>query len=94
MKALIYGRPGCSFCDKAKILCRLKGIDFDYKVVGTDIEKDKLEEMIGHTVNSIPQIFITTEGFSEYVGGFNELKAKLDAPLNESASTNGGVLNG
>lgn len=94
MKALIYGRPGCAFCDKAKTLCSIKGIDYDYKVVGTDIQKEQLEEMVGHSISSIPQIFLVSEGFSEYVGGFNDLKAKLDAPVNESTATDGGVLNG
>jgi len=78
MKALIYGRPNCSYCEKAKALCKLKGIDIDYKVVGKDIQREQLEEMVGGIVSSVPQIFLISEGFSEYVGGYNALEAKLN----------------
>ena len=78
MKALIYGRPGCSYCEKAKTLCTLKGIAYDYKIIGEDIQRDKLEEMVGDTVSSVPQIFLISEGFSEYVGGYTALEVKLN----------------
>lgn len=78
MKALIYGRPGCTFCEKAKVLCKMKGIEFDYKVVGDDIQKEKLEEMVGAPISSVPQIFVIAEGFTEYVGGYTQLDARLN----------------
>lgn len=78
MKALIYGRPGCHFCEKAKDLCKLKGIEFDYKVVGDDIQKEQLEEMVGGRLSSVPQIFLTAEGMSEYIGGYTSLEARLN----------------
>ncbi|MNP32105.1 Glutaredoxin-1 [compost metagenome] len=78
MKALIYGRPGCHYCEKAKSLCKLKGIPFDYKIVGDDIQKEQLEEMVGTKVSSVPQIFLTAEGLSEYVGGYTSLEARLN----------------
>lgn len=77
MKALIYGRPGCTFCDKAKQLCQMQGIPFDYKIVGDDIQKEQLEEMVGTKVSSVPQIFLTYGGHSEYVGGYTQLDARL-----------------
>lgn len=78
MKALIYGRPACGFCEKAKNLCTLKGIPFDYKIVGDDIQKEQLEEMVGTKVSSVPQIFLTAEGMSEYIGGYTQLEARLN----------------
>lgn len=78
MKALIYGRPNCSYCEKAKALCKLKGIAYDYKIVGDDIQREQLEEMVGGTVSSVPQIFLISEGFSEYVGGYTALEGKLN----------------
>ena len=78
MKALIYGRPGCTFCEKAKVLCKMKGIDFDYKLVGDDIQKEQLEEMVGTKISSVPQIFLTAEGMSEYIGGYTQLEARLN----------------
>lgn len=78
MKALIYGRPGCHYCEKAKTLCKIKGIPFDYKVVGDDIQKEQLEEMVGTPISSVPQIFLTAEGLSEYIGGYTSLEARLN----------------
>lgn len=77
MRVTIYGKPGCSQCDQAKTLCSAKGIGYDYKVLGTDIQKEQLEEMVGHSIRSVPQIFITQDGFSEYVGGFKDLKERV-----------------
>lgn len=78
MKATIYGRPGCTFCVQAKALAANHGIEVDYKLVGEDILKEKLEEMIGHEIRSVPQIFISSDGFSEYVGGYQEFKKRLE----------------
>lgn len=78
MKATIYGRPGCTFCVQAKALAANHGIEVDYKLVGEDILKEKLEEMIGHEIRSVPQIFIDSDGFSEYVGGYQEFKKRLE----------------
>lgn len=77
MKVEIYGRPGCAFCDLAKELCERTGVAYDYKIVGESVSREQLEEMVGSPVRSVPQIFVTTNGFSEYVGGFNELKGRL-----------------
>lgn len=78
MRVVIYGKPGCVNCDKAKILCTTKGVDFDYKVVGSDVQTEQLEEMVGGPVRSVPQIFIMQgDGFAEYVGGFDQLREKL-----------------
>jgi len=77
MKATIYGKDGCTNCVKAVNLCKLKGIEVDYKVVGSDITKEQLEESIGRSIRTVPQIFLTSDGFSEYVGGYQELVAKL-----------------
>lgn len=77
MKAIIYGRPGCGFCNRAKELCQKKGIPFEYFIVGEDIQKEKLEEMVGNSIRSVPQIFLVSDGMTEYVGGFGELEARI-----------------
>lgn len=95
MKALIYGRPGCHFCEKAKDLCKLKGIEFDYKVVGDDIQKEQLEEMVGSRVSSVPQIFLTHGGHSEYIGGYSQLDARFAFEGTEVAEQfRGGIIGG
>lgn len=78
MKVIIYGRPGCSYCERAKDLCEQKKVNYDYEIVGVDITKEALIEKIGKPVTSIPQIFIMSGGFAEYVeGGFEGLRKKL-----------------
>lgn len=43
--------------------------------------------MVGRPISSVPQIFITCEGLTSYVGGFTDLKKKL-----ESQGTGEGVI--
>lgn len=78
MEVVIYGKPGCGYCVKAKSLCEAKGITYQYKQVGSDISKELLEEMVGKPIKTVPQIFIHEDGFYTYVGGFTELKEKLN----------------
>lgn len=78
MKVTIYGRPNCTFCVQAKQLAETNGMSVEYKTVGEDILKEDLEKMIGHSIRSVPQIFVTADGFSEYVGGYQEFKSRLE----------------
>lgn len=77
MNILIYGRPGCTFCERAKDLCQKKGIPFTYQVVGEDITKEGLLEMVGQPVKTIPQIFKVSDGLTEYIGGYDELSRSI-----------------
>lgn len=77
MNVIIYGKPGCGYCVKAKSLCEAKGINYQYKQVGSDITKEQLVEMVGKEVRTVPQIFIQEDGFFNYVGGYDQLKEKL-----------------
>lgn len=67
-KVEIYTRPGCGYCQHAKVLLRNKNIAFvEYDVYR---EKEKLAEMQIRTPNrTFPQIFIDNRG----IGGFEEL---------------------
>lgn len=76
MKVLIYGKPGCRFCEESKILCFENYIEFKYEQLGSDYKREKLEEMVPG-FETFPQIFIMEDGFAEHVGGFEELKKRL-----------------
>ena len=69
----IYSKTTCSFCDKAKELLDIKGLKYKEKIVGTDITKQSLLELVP-TAKTVPQIFNN----SEYIGGFSELKKWLE----------------
>ena len=79
MKAVIYGKPICGFCNKAEKLCKNNNIEYDYKIVGEDedITIDELIELVGKPIKTVPQIFLFHGDEREYIGGFTELKEKL-----------------
>ena len=72
MKAIVWSKYHCSYCDQAKALLRSKGIIFEEKKIGDGYTKEELLEAVP-TAKSVPQIFLD----GELVGGFTELKKKL-----------------
>lgn len=65
---LIYGKPQCPFCEKAKALCEMRGFDYEYRSMGTDFTREELLETFP-TARSVPQIVIN----GTKIGGYNEL---------------------
>ena len=72
MKAVIWSRYHCPYCDQAKALLTSKGIQFEEKKIGDGYTKEELLEAVP-TARSVPQIFLD----GELVGGFTELRTKL-----------------
>ena len=72
MKAILWSKYDCPYCDQAKALLKNKGIEFEEKKIGDGYTKEDLLEAVP-TARTVPQIFL--EG--ELVGGFNELRKKL-----------------
>lgn len=60
MKVVIYGKPNCSWCDRAKSLVKgVEGIESEYiDIVEAGIDGVKLSEICGEPVRTVPQIFI------------------------------------
>ena len=78
---LIYGKPMCPFCDKAKALCEQRGFDYEYKTLGTDYSKEELLENFPGA-RTVPQIVVN--GLK--VGGFDGFTKYLE----ETGFTNSG----
>lgn len=74
MKAVIWSKYHCSYCDQAKQLLKMKGIEFEERKIGDGWTKEELLEAVP-TARTVPQIFLD----EEYVGGFTELKERLVA---------------
>ena len=74
MKATVWSKDMCGYCEMAKQLLELRGIEFEERKIGKDWTKEQLLEAVP-TAKSVPQIFID----EEYVGGFTELKKQLGA---------------
>ena len=72
MKAIIWSRHHCPFCDQAKALLTQKGIVFEEKKVGEGYSREDLLEAVP-AARTVPQIFLD----GELVGGFTELKQRL-----------------
>jgi glutaredoxin len=72
MKAIIWSKYQCPYCDQAKALLTSKGIAFEEKKIGDGYTKEDLLEAIP-TARAVPQIFLD----EELIGGFNELKNHL-----------------
>ena len=72
MKALIWSKYHCPYCDQAKALLTSKGIVFEEKKIGDGYTKEELLEAVPNA-RTVPQIFLD----GELVGGFTELKQKL-----------------
>ena len=73
MKAIVWSKYQCTFCDQAKALLESKGIPFEERKIGDGFTKEELLEAVP-TARAVPQIFLD----DEYIGGFNELRKKLN----------------
>jgi glutaredoxin len=72
MKAIVWSKYHCPYCDQAKALLTQKGISFEERKIGDGYTREELLEAVP-TARTVPQIFLD----GELIGGFNELKTKL-----------------
>ena len=72
MKAIVWSKDQCPYCDQAKNVLKMKGIEFEERNVSKDWTREQLLEAVP-TARSVPQIFLD----EEYVGGFQELRQRL-----------------
>jgi len=79
-RSLVYSKKNCPFCAMAMEELKLRGIPFD-KIDLEEIGKTAAE-VTGRKVNTVPQIYI--EG--QYVGGYEELMAFLNKPVESGNS--------
>jgi glutaredoxin 3 len=72
MKAIVWSKYHCPYCDQAKALLTQKGIQFEERKIGDGYTREELLEAVPNA-RTVPQIFIN----EELIGGFTELKAHL-----------------
>ena len=72
MKAIIWSKYHCPFCDQAKQLLTAKGYEIEERKIGDGYTREELFEQVPNA-RSVPQIFIE----EAHVGGLNELKEYL-----------------
>ena len=69
MKAIVWSKNMCPFCDQAKNLLKLKGIEYEERNITKDWTKEQLLEAVP-TARTVPQVFLD----DKLIGGFVELK--------------------
>tara|TARA_B100001175_G_C19068322_1_gene430058 strand:+ start:235 stop:492 length:258 start_codon:yes stop_codon:yes gene_type:complete len=67
---IVYSKPHCPYCDKAKYLLKSLGLQYEEKIVTKDLSVEELYKVLGKQVRTIPQIVIE----DNHIGGYNELK--------------------
>jgi glutaredoxin len=72
MKAIVWSKDQCPYCDQAKNLLKMKGIEFEERNVSHDWTREQLLEAVPNA-RTVPQIFLD----EQLVGGFNELRQRL-----------------
>ena len=73
MATVIWSKTNCPYCDQAKALLKMKGIEYEERLIGV---KWTVEDLLKEVPNAktVPQIFL--EG--KLVGGFTELKKHFE----------------
>ena len=72
MKATIWSKYHCPYCDQAKALLKNRGIPFEEKKIGDGYTKEELLEAVPNA-RTVPQVFLD----DKLIGGFQELNEHL-----------------
>ena len=72
MKAIVWSKDQCPFCDQAKNLLKLKGIEYEERNINRDWTREQLLEAVPGA-RTVPQIFLD----GKLVGGFTDLRQHL-----------------
>ena len=72
MKAIVWSKYHCPYCDQAKALLTHKGIAFEERKIGDGYTREDLLQAVP-TARTVPQIFID----DVLIGGFTELRDHL-----------------
>lgn len=72
MKAVVWSKYHCPYCDQAKALLKSKNIEFEEKKIGDGYTREELLEAVPNA-RTVPQIFLD----GKLIGGFNELQSYI-----------------
>lgn len=70
MKAIVWTKQNCPYCENAKVLLNQKGIEFEVREVTAGLwTKEQLLEAVP-SAKTVPQVFLD----NQLIGGFTELR--------------------
>lgn len=81
MKAIVWSKYNCPYCDQAKALLKQKGIAFEERKIGDGWTKEELMEAVP-TARTVPQIFLD----DKLIGGFTELRKYIQDTMEPQSS--------
>lgn len=70
---IIWGKPQCPFCERAKTLLDSRGIAYEYKQLGVDFEREDILAEFPQA-RTFPQIVIN----GQKIGGYDQLGSYLE----------------
>ena len=73
MKAVVWSKYNCPYCDQAKALLTQRGIEFEERKIGDGYTKEELLEAVPNA-RTVPQIFLN----DQLIGGFTELQKYIE----------------
>lgn len=72
MKAVVWSKYHCPYCDQTRALLTQHGIEFEERKIGDGYTKEDLLQAVP-TARTVPQIFLD----DVLIGGFTELRDHL-----------------
>ena len=72
MKAIVWSKYNCPYCDQAKALLTQRNIAYEERKIGDGYTREDLLESVPNA-RTVPQIFLD----GNLIGGFTELKKHL-----------------
>ena len=86
---IIYGKPAdneCPQCGAARMLCEMRSIPYESRLIGQDTQPGELTLMAGVPIRSAPAIFERDAGgMLRYIGGYQELREHTKRPTTPQA---------
>ncbi len=73
MKAIVWSKDNCTFCDQAKALLEQRNIAYEEKKIGHGFTREDLLEAVP-AARTVPQIFVN----NNLIGGFTELRKYIE----------------
>lgn len=73
MTVIMYSKPNCAYCVRAKSFMEMRNIEFVERKVGVDTTREELMEAAPNA-RTVPQIFVN----GELVGGYTEFVSYVE----------------
>lgn len=81
MKAIVWSKYNCPYCDQAKALLKQKNIEFEEKKIGDGYTREDLLEAVP-AARTVPQIFLD----GKLIGGFTDLQKYIQDTMEPQSS--------